>query len=168
MIRNSCRWFVALALGTAGCDLVYEPDVGLLNEAVEADGGGADAAVEPGTDGAVAPSGPCADGDPATTVSFAAQVRPLLGRSPGGCTGCHGTGAASGFNVTSYEALRRGGQVSSAHVIVPGAPCASVLYQKLSPAPPFGARMPYNGPPFFSAADRAVLRDWIAEGALNN
>jgi hypothetical protein len=168
MIRNTYGWIIALALGMSGCDLTYEPDVGLLNEAEDDDDPGVDAAVDPGTDGAIAASGPCVDSDPSTTVSFVLQVRPLLGRSPGGCTGCHGTGAASGFNVTSYESLRRGGQVSNEHIVVAGAPCESVLLQKLSPAPPFGARMPYNGPPFFSAADRTVLRDWIAEGALNN
>ena len=168
MIRNTCRGIIiALALGTAGCDLTYEPDVGLLNEADD-DDPGPDAAVDPGTDGAIAASGPCVDSDPSTTVSFVAQVRPLLSRSPGGCTGCHGTSATSGFSVTSYEAIRRGGQVSNEHIVVAGAPCESVLLQKLSPAPPFGARMPYNGPPFFTAADRTVLRDWIAEGALNN
>jgi len=166
MIRNARAWIVALALGTAGCDLVYEPDVGLLNEAEEEVG--PDASVAPGSDGATAASGPCVDSDPTTTVSFAAQVRPLLGRSPGGCTGCHGTSATSGFNVTSYESLRRGGQVSNEDIVIAGAPCDSVLAQKLSPAPPFGARMPYNGPPFISPADRTVLRDWIAEGALNN
>lgn len=168
MIRNAYGWIVALALGAAGCDFMYEPDVGLLDEAEEDDDPGPDAAVGPGADGAIAASGPCADSDPSTTTSFALQVRPLLGRSPGGCNGCHGTSATSGFNVTSYEALRRGGQVSNERVVVPGAPCDSVLLQKLSPAPPFGARMPYNGPPFFSSADRTVLRDWIAEGALNN
>jgi hypothetical protein len=168
MIRNACPVIVAIALATAGgCDLVYEPDVGLLNEA--ADGNEIDAAVEILPDGAiVTTSGPCDDGDPTTSISFATQVRPLLGRSPGGCTGCHGVSATSGFNVTSYESLRRGGQVSSEHIIVAGQPCNSVLYQKLMPAPPFGSRMPYNGPPFFSVDDRALLRDWIAEGALNN
>src|SRR5688572_26581986 len=126
---------VALVLGGAGCDLTYEPDVGLLNEPEEPD---VDASVTDDPDAATAAHGPCADSDPLTTVSFTAQVRPMLGRSPGGCTGCHGTSATSGFSVTSYEALRRGGQVSNANIIVPGNPCASVLYQKLSPAPPFG------------------------------
>jgi hypothetical protein len=167
MSRNPCPMIVVLALGLAGCDIMYEPDVGLLNEPEESDE--PDAAVEQLPDGAIVQTtGPCADSDPTTTVSFAMQVRPLLGRSPGGCTGCHGTSATSGFNVTSYESLRRGGQVSNDHIIIAGQPCSSILYQKLSPAPPFGSRMPYNGPPFFSADDRAVLRDWIAEGALNN
>ncbi|HUQ05941.1 MAG TPA: c-type cytochrome domain-containing protein [Kofleriaceae bacterium] len=158
---------IVLALGAAGCDLTYEPDVGLLNEGEDPD---VDAAVNPDDPdgGGGVTSGPCFDSDPSTNVSFTAQVRPLLGRSPGGCTGCHGTSATSGFSVTSYDALRRGGQVSNTLIVVPGNPCDSVLYQKLSPAPPFGARMPYNGPPFYSPEDRAVLRDWIAEGALNN
>lgn len=168
MIRISCRSIIVLTLAAAGCDLTYQPDVGLLNVAEGDDETGPDAAVDPGTDAAVAARGPCADSDPTTTVSFAMQVRPLLGRSPGGCTGCHGTSATSGFNVTSYESLRRGGQVSNQRIVIAGSPCDSVLYQKVSPAPPFGARMPYNGPPFFSPADRTVLRDWIAEGALNN
>jgi hypothetical protein len=168
MTRHPFRFLIALALGTAGCDdMMYEPEVGLLNEPDEADD--TDAAVEQLPDGAIVVArGPCDDSDPTTSISFAMQIRPLLGRSPGGCTGCHGTSATSGFNVTSYEALRRGGQVSNDHIIVAGQPCNSILYQKLSPAPPFGSRMPYNGPPFFSVDDRAVLRDWIAEGALDN
>ncbi len=34
--------------------------------------------------------------------------------------------------------------------------------------PSFGARMPYNGPPYFTAAELTIVRDWIAEGANNN
>lgn len=168
MIRNDHTWIAALALalvlGAVGCDLTYEPDVGLLNEGEEL---GPDAA-NGTSDGGGAVFGPCVDSDPATPVSFTQHVRPLLGRSPGGCTGCHGTSATSGFNVTSYHALLRGGVISSDAIVIPGAPCDSVLYQKLGPAPPFGARMPYNGPPFYSAADLVVFRDWIAEGAHNN
>ena len=61
----TCGWLIALALGAVGCDLTYEPDVGMLNEAEDP---GVDAAVtDPGTDGSVATtSGPCVDGDPAT------------------------------------------------------------------------------------------------------
>jgi hypothetical protein len=158
MTTTCCGWIAALALGAAGCDLMYDPDVGPLQDDPTAPDGGSGA---PAT-------GACVDGDPATPVLFSTQVRPVLARSPGGCTGCHGTSAISGFNLTSYESLRGGGQVSGDGIVVAGSPCDSVLYQKLGPAPPFGARMPYNGPPFFSADDLALLRDWIAEGALNN
>jgi hypothetical protein len=157
---TTIKAIAALALTAAGCDLVYDPDVGPLHEAVAPDAGG------PGAGDTV--HGACEDSDPATAVTFATHIRPILARSPGGCTGCHGTSATSGFNVTSYDALRGGGQVSGDGIVVPGLPCDSILYQKLGPAPPFGARMPYNGPPFFSSDDLALLRDWIAEGALNN
>lgn len=163
MTRITCGWLAAVALGAVGCDLTFEPDVGLLNDEEP----GPDAAAGAG-DGAVAAFGPCVDSDPETPVSFREHVRPLLGRSPGGCTGCHGTSATAGFNVTSYDHLLRGGQVSNTAIVVPGRPCDSVLYTKLGPAPPFGARMPYNGPPFYTAAELAVFRDWIAEGARNN
>ena len=35
-------------------------------------------------------------------------------------------------------------------------------------APPFGARMPRNGPPYLPASDVALITDWIIEGAHDN
>ena len=160
-MTTATTMIAALALGAAGCDVMYDPDVGSLHDDPTAPDAG------PGPDGAAA-TGTCVDSDPATPVLFSTHIRPVLARSPGGCTGCHGTSATSGFNLTSYDSLRGGGQVSGDGIVVPGNPCDSILYQKLGPAPPFGARMPYNGPPFFSSDDLALLRDWIAEGALNN
>ena len=150
--------FVLLIL--TACDIKYEPDVGDLSapDAMPADDSGE----------LPAATGRCTDSDPSTTVSFAAHIRPLLARSPGSCTGCHGTSATSGFSIVTYEALRTGGQVSGTRIVVAGKPCDSVLLQKLGPAPPFGTRMPYSGPPFYSAADLALVRDWIAEGAHDN
>lgn len=145
----------------AACDLTYTPDVGVL--------AAPDAAETDATDSDATTANPrCADGDPDTTVSFSRDIEPLLGRSPGSCTGCHGATATSGFTVLTYEGLRRGGQVSGLEIIVAGNPCESSLLQKLGAAPPFGARMPYNGPPFYSTDDLALLRDWIAEGAHDN
>ena len=152
--------YALLAL-VAGCGLDYQPDVGPL-QAVPTDAGSLD------PDGTPFVPGLCGDSDPATPVSFALQIRPLTTRSPGGCTGCHGTSTTSGFNLGSYENLRRGGQNSGTRIIVPGKPCESVIVQKLGLAPPFGARMPYNGPPYFNAAELTLVRDWIAEGALDN
>lgn len=152
-----------LVTALTGCSaLTYEPDVGALQAP--------DAAVA--LDDAGSGSGPtspgrCADSNPMTSVSFARDIRPLLGKSPGGC-GCHATSSTAGFNLGSYESLRRGGTIAGTQIIVPGKPCESVLVQKLGLAPPFGARMPYNGPPFYSAAELALVRDWIAEGAQNN
>lgn len=48
--------------------------------------------------------------------------------------------------------------------ISPGAPEASVLYLKLTPTPPSGARMPLGGS--LDAASIQTIRDWIQQGAL--
>jgi len=147
----------------AGCSaLTYEPDVGALQAP--------DAAValdDAGGDGGATQPGRCSDSSPITSVSFARDIRPLFAKSPGGCS-CHASNATGGFNLGSYESLRRGGTIGGTQIIVPGKPCESVLFQKLGLAPPFGARMPYNGPPFYSAAELGLVRDWIAEGAANN
>lgn len=151
---------VMLAL-LAGCDVTYEPDVGRLQPP-----DGPETTVT--EDGSMIPhTGSCTDSNPMVSVSFARDIRPLLSKSPGGCS-CHSSNATSGFNLGSYDSLRRGGQNSGTRVIVPGKPCDSVLAQKLGLAPPFGARMPYNGPPYYSAAELTLVRDWIAEGALDN
>lgn len=153
------RLLVLVAL--VGCDISYEPEVGALQEDIAVDAGMGSAATGPKL-------ARCVDSDPSTNVSFSLQIRPLTSRSPGGCTSCHGASATSGFNIGSYDSLRRGGLNSGTRIIVPGDPCASILPQKLGVAPPFGARMPYNGPPYFTADELGLVRDWIAEGAQNN
>lgn len=115
------------------------------------------------------------DTNPDVIVSFSTQIRPLLNRVPGGCV-CHmptstGLGAATqivGLNLGTLGSLRAGGVTSGAQIIVDGEPCASVMYQKVSEAPPFGSRMPLNGPPYLTTDERRLLHDWIAEGASNN
>lgn len=140
------------ALGLAACTQI-EPDVGPLLA------GGCDNL----------------DSDPGAEVSFSQQVRPLLSRPMGGCS-CHvpasgGPGIATqitGLDLSSLGSLRNGGRSSGARIVLAGDPCESVLYQKVSEAPPFGSRMPLNGPPYFSREELTVLHDWIAEGALDN
>ena len=153
---------VLLAMLAACGELTFEPDVGSLQApdapAAPDDGGG---------DGGTTVTGRCTDSNPIVAVSFSRDVRALLTKSPGGCN-CHSSNSTAGFNLGSYESLRRGGTISGTRVIVPGKPCESIMFQKLGLAPPFGARMPYNGPPYYSAAELMLVRDWIAEGALNN
>jgi hypothetical protein len=117
-----------------------------------------------------------ADSDPSRDVSFNEDVLPLLrGETEEvGCT-CHVPTAmdpvgfsVTGFDVSTYASLRRGGATSGAAVVVAGAPCDSILWQKTGPAPPFGARMPFDGPPFWSDVARRLVADWIAEGAQND
>jgi serine/threonine protein kinase len=62
---------------------------------------------------------------------------------------------------------RRGGVRSGTDIIIDGKPCDSILIQKLGPAPKFGARMPNDGT-ILPEEDLTLLKDWIAEGALNN
>ncbi len=110
------------------------------------------------------------DSDPSARVSFRDDIQGgLFARS---CVACHTPQGpnplglrASGLDLSSRETLLRGGDEGGADTVVPGSPCESVLLQKLGPAPPFGARMPIDGPPFLDAEDRQLVADWIAEGA---
>ena len=142
----------------ASCMLDYAPDVGPLH-AVPLD--------EQGQDGGVHG---CSnqDSNEAVAVSFSAHVRPLMTRSPGGCASCHLGRVTSGLDLSSYEAMRRGGLYSGARLIVDGNPCDSILVHKIGRTPPFGSRMPFNGPPYYSADEIQIVSDWIAEGAANN
>jgi hypothetical protein len=113
------------------------------------------------------------DSDEEVDVSFSADIFDgVFERSDLGCADCHSPrGAnpiglrASGLNLSSYAALMRGGDRSADTIVVAGRPCESILVQKVGQAPPFGARMPLDGPPFLSASERQLLSDWIAEGA---
>lgn len=144
---------LALVALTSGCVMEFEPDVGEVRA------------------GLCRPE----DSDPATDVSYMEDLKPLFERDMGPGCGCHisGEGRAigieiSGLNLTDHASLMRGGDNSREMIVVPGDPCASILLQKISAAPPFGARMPPSGPPFWSAAERKLLSDWIAEGARDN
>jgi hypothetical protein len=151
---------VILALTLLASCVDYEPDVGPLNPGVSA----VDDAGVP-----VAPPCEIVDTDPSTAISFSRDIRPMIQRAPGGCMFCHANGrATSGFDIGSYTSLRRGGVVSGARIVIDGDPCNSILPNKIGPTPPFGSRMPNNGPPYFSSEDVRLVRDWIAEGALNN
>jgi hypothetical protein len=144
---------VCAAVVFAGCLDRLGPDVGPL--------------AAPGTDGPAC----MGDSDPANAVSFRTDLQDGVFRRAK-CNDCHtnnGSGAnQSGLDLSTYTTLRTGGGRSGASIVVNGDPCASILVQKIETSPPFGRRMPYNGPPYLSAADIALVRDWIAEGAHDN
>lgn len=113
-----------------------------------------------------------ADTDPESDIDFGRDILPIMVREVAGCVPCHrglqnGVSAArtSGLDLSSYQTLRKGGLNSGTDVVVPGAPCSSIIYLKVSPGPPFGSRMPYDGPPFLSELELRLIHDWIAEGA---
>ena len=117
------------------------------------------------------------DSDPTQTVSFATQIRPLMDRSATdptghGCLVCHYSTQpdhpctdVSGLDIATLGALRRGGVVSGASIIVAGKPCESALVLKLQGDYATGLRMPKDGPPYWSDDQIQLVKDWIFEGA---
>ena len=84
-------------------------------------------------------------------VSFRNTVKPiLLGH---GCAGCHG--GTSGLSVETVSQLLQGGNHGPA--IIPGKAESSILVLKISPDPPFGARMPRGGP-FLPASTIQIIK----------
>ena len=142
---------VVLAAALGGCLDSFVPDVG-----------------EP-----LRPTCTDEDSDPDEDVSFADDiVAGLFEREDLACRDCHTGGGAtplglrvSGLSLSSYSSLRRGGDESGPAIVVAGKPCESILLQKVGQAPPFGARMPLDGPPFLTEEERQIIADWIAEGA---
>lgn len=90
-------------------------------------------------------------------VSYQKQVSTLLQRR---CQGCHQPANKAGqLDVTSFAALKTGG--SHGATFTAGKPDASLLVSYVSGKEP---AMPKGGPPL-SAAEVALLRRWVAEGA---
>ena len=116
------------------------------------------------------------DSNPELDVSFKDDIVPMFTPTPtsNGCS-CHlpthpdAIGIEqSGFDGSTYEKLRAGGNNTQSVIVIPGDPCNSLLWQKLSAGPPFGSRMPFDGPPFLSDEQLQMIADWITEGANDN
>lgn len=129
--------------------------------------------VELGPDVGALQQVPCdnADSAPAVPTSFETDIRPIF-LGAGHCVACHTAGGRSpfgleisGLDLANVETLLAGGAQSGASIVIRGRPCDSVLIQKLGPSPPFGARMPLDGPPYLDAQAIRTIADWIAEGA---
>jgi len=85
---------------------------------------------------------------------FNARIAPLLARE---CLECHrGPGAEGGLDLATREGARRGGE--SGVAIVPGDTVSSRLWTRIE-----RNEMPPMHP--LAAADRDLIRDWIAAGA---
>lgn len=117
------------------------------------------------------PDNGCAikDSDPGQSVSFGTDVWMILE----GCR-CHNSSDAdpfgileSGLTIDGYASLRKGGSMSKASIIVDGNPCESIILHKLGESPPFGERMPFDGP-YLTDEQRQLISDWIVEGARDN
>jgi len=120
------------------------------------------------------PACSAAPANPDHVVRFKTDIRDAIFLREDLCVRCHTAMgktpiglAVSGLELSSYARLRQGGAVGGMNTVVPGDPCASVLIQKLGPAPPFGGRMPLDGP-YLQPAELQTIVDWIAAGALDD
>ncbi len=99
-------------------------------------------------------------------VSFTADVQPILKQY---CLECHVPGgpgyAASGFDMSSYEALMKGGKFGA--FVIPGDPFASNLMILVEGRAHPSIRMPH-GREKLSDREIEVLKVWVQEGAKNN
>jgi hypothetical protein len=112
---------------------------------------------------------PTGDGNPDTTVAFAADVQPVF---TGSCAtiDCHaGAQPAMGLRLTSGDSygniVNRPSQESPAYKLVrPSKPDSSYLYRKIEGASGInGARMPFGGA--LPEASVELIRHWIVQGA---
>jgi hypothetical protein len=102
----------------------------------------------------------------APTVSFANDVMPALDQH---CKECHKAGGAgtekSGFSVESYDSVMAGTTLGP--MVVPGDPLSSNLYRMVAREVDKKIRMPHEGSTL-TIEERAIIKTWIAEGALDN
>lgn len=116
------------------------------------------------------------DSNPDVDVSFRQDIQTMFSPSVGKAScSCHMPGhpdaigiEESGLDLTDFSSLMAGGNNSGSSIVIENEPCESVLWQKLSSGPPFGTRMPFDGPPFLDKAQLRLIADWIAEGANDN
>ncbi len=158
--------FVLSLLAGSGCLKSFGPDLGSELACQGAD-------CVDGNTGLDDTTGGCnnADSDPSTMVRFNGDIVTTI-LLPYKCRDCHsGNGdgkSQSKLDLASYATLRVGGSRSGAGIVVPNAPCNSILYQKVTPTPPFGRRMPRDSSTTLTPAHMRLLADWIAEGANEN
>jgi hypothetical protein len=133
--------------------------------------------VSTGAFGCSSSSPPAADGGP-LSPTFTNVYQAILEPQ---CSLHHAAGAADSFltfetQANAYKTLVNVkasgpacGIVTPAETrVVPGSASTSLLYQKVSEAtPPCGSQMPLNANPL-SAANQALIEDWINAGAPNN
>ncbi|MGH2345287.1 MAG: cytochrome c oxidase subunit II [Chloroflexota bacterium] len=101
-----------------------------------------------------------------TNLSFSKDIEPIFTAH---CAACHIAQHFANLDLSSYQGLRKGGNVVPGPIIKPGDHKTSTLWLITSPAGPHpgGARMPLGGP-YLSTAELSKIANWIDEGAKNN
>ena len=99
-------------------------------------------------------------------VSYSKDVQPILAKN---CAECHAPGkegfVASGLDVTSYQALMKGGKFGP--LIKPGDALSSSLNMLVEGRAHASIRMPH-GREKLPDKDIETLKAWVNEGAKNN
>lgn len=93
------------------------------------------------------------------------EVARIFGQA---CIRCHSDNGIyetppEGLRLDSYDAILAGGDRI---VVIPGFPQTSEIVRRI--AGTASPRMPFDGPPWLSDDDIALLSDWIAGGALSS
>jgi WD40 repeat protein/mono/diheme cytochrome c family protein len=97
-------------------------------------------------------------------VSYANQIEPIFRKH---CFGCHqGAKQLGAYRMTDFESLLAGGETGEA-AIVAGHPDESYLMQQITAVDGF-AEMPKAPAKPLSDDEVALVRRWIAEGAVND
>lgn len=100
---------------------------------------------------------------PAGKISFDQQIRPIFQAN---CQGCHQPAKSGGkYVMTSFDLLLKGGETGSV-AVAPGKPEESHLIKLITPVDG-KAEMPQGKSPL-SAAEIGLIKDWIAQGAVND
>jgi cytochrome c len=98
---------------------------------------------------------------PAGCVDYATMIQPLLDHN---CTRCHaGARPPQWLRLDNYDHVLAGSV--RRNEVVACNPGASLLVDKISASPSLGKRMPYDGPPYLTASQEAMVAQWISTGA---
>ncbi len=134
-----------------------KPKSAIKNKAATTTGkkkGNAKATMPAETDTTTPAAAASADG-----LKFSRDIAPILVAN---CGRCHNATHRSGFNLTSFEGLMKGGKTGAA--VVASKPEESLLVQKIKAEPDAGPKMP---PGQAQLADSAIakIEQWVKEGS---
>lgn len=98
---------------------------------------------------------------PPGCVDYATMIQPLLDRN---CTRCHaGDRPPQWLRLDSYDHVIEG-SVRRNEVVACNA-SASLLVDKIGATPSLGKRMPFDGPPYLTPQQLAMVSQWVTQGA---
>jgi hypothetical protein len=166
MDESACNYNVNATI-PSGCQYEYDcagvcGGISVEDECGECNGPGAD--IECWDGYLMCSLADCSEEPVFEDVDYLTEIQPVFNAN---CTYyCHTNGGTyqGGLDLTSYENLMAGNS-DNGPVVIPGDSENSILIQKLSDEPPFGAQMPNYNPPL-DPATIALIAAWIDEGAL--